>query len=703
MKDLNIDSQHTQYIGRSSSLAIIRTAMALKKEYTQFNSSTSSSSSETPHTTEPKVHARTPEYWNATSSLIRLESPHPPEAFPEPVLMAQLVEAYFRNFNVHFPLLHRPTFDASIRDGLHLRNESFGSMVLLVCATGARFSDDPCVLPKETKSWHWAGWPWFQRVHKTRHLIHLPSPSLYDLQICVLITVYLSVSPVPHAVYPVVGHGLRLAQDMGAHRRATYKQRLTVEDELKKRAFWCLICMERGMSNILGRPNNTHDDDFDIDLPVECDDEYWTNDNPELMFKQPPGKPSTVSMFVQIIHLECILSRVYREIYRAPMQKFLSNPDAAQRVVSELDSELNEFISSLPDHLKWGSQHSDPFFQTQSALLHASYYTVQITVHRSFIPRPGRPSPLSFPSLAICTNAARSSIRVMDKQYIALGSSLCLHWYQTHLFVCSVILLLNVWYAKLSGAAINPGKELREVTKAMHILHTLESRWSTASRLWDVLNAVVEAMSVCYAHSGTASQERPMREPQSVVDQPSGGASFEASPFTAPEFQTQVNWNHDTAVPLPATTVDSQSTSHVPSAFPQATFDFTLPLYSDELGSLPIWSNEGPGPIMNNPMDAAWDTSTPSQATNFGPTTNAAVYSDEIQAPMDIDIDAIFAALLPDSAYDHTLGIASDSDFPYFAQSQNMASAGESSQYTNPSFNYANNPATGGHGIPEWM
>ena len=101
-------------------------------------------------------------------------------------MLAELVEGYFFHFNIYTPLLHRPTFEANIRDGLHLRDEGFGSTVLLVCAIGGRFSSDARVLPPETKSWHWAGWPWFQRVRSNRKLIHLASPSLYDLQLCVV-------------------------------------------------------------------------------------------------------------------------------------------------------------------------------------------------------------------------------------------------------------------------------------------------------------------------------------------------------------------------------------------------------------------------------------------------------------------------------------------------------------------------------------
>jgi hypothetical protein len=62
-------------------------------------------------------------------------------------------------------------------------------------------------------------------------------------------------------------------------------------------------------------------------------------------------------------------------------------------------------------------------FFNQSALLHAYYYHIQILIHRPFIPSPRKPSPLSFPSLAICANAARSCSRVIDIQRHRSGTA----------------------------------------------------------------------------------------------------------------------------------------------------------------------------------------------------------------------------------------------------------------------------------------
>lgn len=55
-----------------------------------------------------------------------------------------------------------------------------------------------------------------------------------------LLSMYLGGSNIPQGSWTVIGLGLRLAQDMGAHRKKVYDVKPTVESELMKRAFWCV-------------------------------------------------------------------------------------------------------------------------------------------------------------------------------------------------------------------------------------------------------------------------------------------------------------------------------------------------------------------------------------------------------------------------------------------------------------------------------
>ena len=87
-------------------------------------------------------------------------------------------------------------------------------------------------------------------------------------------------------------------------------------------------------------------------------------------------------------------------------------------------------ISDQHLSVKWETACNSSTFMYQSAHLHACYYMLQITVHRPFIPAPRRPSSLSFPSLTICTNAARSCVNVLYSQYLSSDRLDCHHRHQ---------------------------------------------------------------------------------------------------------------------------------------------------------------------------------------------------------------------------------------------------------------------------------
>ena len=55
---------------------------------------------------------------------------------------------------------------------------------------------------------------------------------------------------------------------------------------------------------------------FDLDKMTEVDDEYWENENPDLAFKQPEGKPSKIAFANCLIRLQKILAYASRTIVR---------------------------------------------------------------------------------------------------------------------------------------------------------------------------------------------------------------------------------------------------------------------------------------------------------------------------------------------------------------------------------------------------
>jgi hypothetical protein len=178
--------------------------------------------------------------------------------FPPNDLLATLIDLYFTQMDEYFSLLHRPTFEYEVASGLHLTNQGFASVLLAVCACGARISDDPRVVMKGTTA-HSAGWRWFRQIQLIRRSFWVP-PSLHDLQLYVVRTLskvdrtnesaevcrqlsirYIWGSSAHQACYMLAGIGLREAVDIGLHQRKVWSTPPNIHDELWKRAFWCAL------------------------------------------------------------------------------------------------------------------------------------------------------------------------------------------------------------------------------------------------------------------------------------------------------------------------------------------------------------------------------------------------------------------------------------------------------------------------------
>ncbi|KAI0351878.1 hypothetical protein OH77DRAFT_1429177 [Trametes cingulata] len=532
--------------------------------------------------------------------------PISPSDFPPNDLMYSLFEAYFRQINDYLPLLHEPTFLRDVRDGLHIRNAEFGATVLLVCANGARFSGDRRVLLEGSTSWQSAGWKWFERVDRM-HKSHLAPVQVYDLQVPALWSRYIDSTTMPHANWRMIGEGMRNALDVGAHRKSMYNPKPTVEEELWRRAFWILLTFEWTSSYGQGRPHCVHDEEcYDVGLPIECDDEYWTNDDPEKAFKQPPGKPSKLAYWTSMLRLAKIAEYALRSLYsirktRAQLSK--ERQQWEERVVTELDSELNRWVDTVPAHLRWNPDNCDnELFLGQSATLLVTYYQVQIMVHRPFITNYKRGSPNALASLIICTNAARSCVRTLKQLRQRIGTPL---WHNAGtLFVAAMVLVVSMWGQRRSGRHLSAEKDREYVEKTIEMLQLVERQHNIAERLKDVLKSFMsvdvqslrsqEQPSSTVPPSGMAQGENSTSGPPSTqdtpADTPSSFSTFGDMPSSAfhgaGEFlqgMSNPRQTSDLSQALPGNVLsgtlprDWQPGDMQPS-IPQQAFDFSFPI-----------------------------------------------------------------------------------------------------------------------------
>ncbi|THU82565.1 hypothetical protein K435DRAFT_844343 [Dendrothele bispora CBS 962.96] len=694
----------TQYFGESSNLMLALTAMSHHPRYTRrhrqaFGAGTASahagrqsfnkSSDEEEETTmEPGLRpaqafrtslsewkhlffsVRRPRFWDEKDEDTRgcfefgkssSASLFPTYTFPSPTHLRSLIITYFTQYNVYLPLLHRPTFERAVfEEELHLRDKTFGALVLVVCAIatcgsggqGVEEEEDEDDVERRTRQGErereqereregrrkGLGWEWLQQIPIERFVFGQPI-SLHLMQMLCLYTYHLQgICPHSDTAWVLSGIAIRLAQAAGLHRRKSSSScrgfkagsspgtdaktnglngpgpgsSHTIESELWKRVFWVLIFMDTFISSWFGRPRAISWHDFDIEPLIECDDEYWPGepatlstsvlpraqdgfksaDSSQKAFVQPPGKPSLISFWTCTTRMLRIIAYMQKTIYAVRKSDIrqkhpISAMDYHKQAVTDLDSALNQWLDSVPQHLQWSttsssspssssSSSSSQIFFNQSTLLYTLYYWVQIQVHRRFIPRPST-GPVSsscelYPCLTICTNAARSCLRVVETSCKRnFGGLFATAHFPFSLFNAALILIINLWKGiqnidsepvpkvKLRPKAdvVDVHKEMADIYKCVDLMRLCEASYPISGRLIDVLNTLIAATNYLPpSPSGPGvirvSSPSPFVSPTTTMSASGLGLSMDSAPGTKSfparvdiDIDMEINYQHD--------------------------------------------------------------------------------------------------------------------------------------------------------------
>ncbi|VDB85388.1 unnamed protein product [Peniophora sp. CBMAI 1063] len=415
--------------------------------------------------------------------------------FPPFDLLHALAALYFEHQNVYLPLLHQATFMRLISQGRHISCQSFGFLVLAVCANGARYSNDPRILIPGSEPLS-AGWYWFNQLWNN-FPINSGSSRLYDIQCIALSTIYLISCAATQAGWVWCGHGIRLAQDVGAHRKRVYDDSPTVEDELYRRAFWILILLEKHLGICMARPTAVKDQDLDLDLPNACDDMYWDHPDKSLSFKQPEGRPSRVDILVYHVKLYLAVAPAMCLIFAgSKTRNMVGITEGWERAtVANLDSRLNMWAESMPTHLCWDANNDDDVGLLQSAHIWTRYYELQINLHRPFIPSQTNSTnqaiaAIGFPSLSICLSASRAIVRIVDCVQRRFPGRI-FPFLHDSAFLAGMMLFIGIWGSSKYGVASRADDDLQGIRTCDRFIETQEARLHTAGRQRDVLTALL--------------------------------------------------------------------------------------------------------------------------------------------------------------------------------------------------------------------
>ncbi|KAK6996558.1 fungal-trans domain-containing protein [Favolaschia claudopus] len=462
-----LDANQNKYFGLASNLVLANDAIAIKQQHMG------------PSAAFP---FRRRIFWDTLPWEKEALNRRPHYVYPANDLISTLVAIYFDTIHPIHPILHRPSFERSVAQGLHLVNQDFGGTLLAVLASASRYSNDARVFVGKdvnTASLS-AGWKFASQIQPMNKIVE---PTLYEVQTYALLSLFMIGSSGPQASWVYIGLGIRCLQQRGEHRKKPETYKAKAEDELWKRAFWTFVGLEPIVCLCLGRPMGLRTEEYDLDCPIDADDEYMDNG-----WVQPPDKPSRYTYFIYHLRLSKILSDAMRRLYGSKRERTLlgwTGPEWEERIVKEFDKAMSDFRESIPAHLRWDPENppQDRVFFDQSVTLYVTYNYILTAIHRPFIQKR---SPLTTASLSICAAAARTIIQTAD-MWFKKFQRLPLSHINNPVFVSGVILILCTLGNKRAGIPTVKNEDLARVSTAMGILKYSESRLQPVGRLWELL------------------------------------------------------------------------------------------------------------------------------------------------------------------------------------------------------------------------
>ncbi|KAJ7054209.1 fungal-specific transcription factor domain-containing protein [Mycena amicta] len=307
-----------------------------------------------------------------------------------PELMDSLVQCYLSTSSYILPFLHVPTFLADYGNPAKWGEPGFAAFIVAICCLASRHMDDPRVRasPQDGIS---AGTQWFELLGRLRTLPIADRPTLYTIQADLIAAVYAVGLGKLSKAAALLSEAITISIDAGLHRNAdTYDLFDPVEEEVRKRTFWCVYIWDKQLGAHFGRPPLLRLRDCDVDEPLAVDDEFITHDGVGVPVL-PPGTASRMAAFVTSIRILVVLERVLdvpppREMggYLARVAS-LGGARGSRRELHDEEALLDEAHHSVPAYFAHTAEtlaSDDTIRLTQSVRLHCAEQFVRLLIYR---------------------------------------------------------------------------------------------------------------------------------------------------------------------------------------------------------------------------------------------------------------------------------------------------------------------------------
>ncbi|KAG6839961.1 hypothetical protein C0991_010026, partial [Blastosporella zonata] len=267
----------------------------------------------------------------------------------------------------------------------------FAAFIVAICCLASRHIDDPRVRANPTDGIS-AGTHWFELFGRLRTLPIADRPTLYNIQANLIGAVYAVGLGKLSKAAALLAEAVTMSIDAGLHRCADdYDIFDPIEDEVRKRTFWCVYIWDKQLSAHFGRPPLVRLRDCDVSEPAAVDDEFITRDGVGAL---PPGTECRLSAFICSLRIMVVLESV---LDVPPARSFGDSSSFLQRAthilsgsrrfrdMREEETLLDDIYRNIPPywaHTPETLASDDIIRLTQAERLHCAEHYVRLLIYR---------------------------------------------------------------------------------------------------------------------------------------------------------------------------------------------------------------------------------------------------------------------------------------------------------------------------------
>lgn len=311
---------------------------------------------------------------------------------PPAAEIEDLLRVYFRSMGLLFPFLHEPTFWDTYRqfkDGGFLKvRRTWLGLLNMIMAMAINIDGS-------------SGVPANERMDKSlsfyaRGVALCSAPSVRTVSLDIvhyLLLQVLYLQGTPRSIQAWTIHGLlgRAATALGLHCDYAGKHLSAIEQEVRRRTWHTIYCVDKVMSANFGRPSAISDDQYVVPLP-----EVWPSSSNSVATRRRKDDEDlmqhTADFFALSTRLYQIMGQSLRLQYDGNIGSQNQGMDeiATIQTAGNLRQKLKHWVAMLPEHLAILQPDSPVILQKSllnklRTILTIRYHNVNILVHRPLL------------------------------------------------------------------------------------------------------------------------------------------------------------------------------------------------------------------------------------------------------------------------------------------------------------------------------